>query len=546
MGEKYSTKLVTKADLPIQITLALFSGALVRICLIPQAPVWLPFLALVPFALALGEVKACRGWGIGWLFGSTSWFLCTWWTSSALCNMLAWPAPLAWLSTIVFALWQGLPYALGGFLIGWLKNRGRKTSPLFIVSLLTVLVALRPSFYPGSMALLLAFWPEAIQTAEWGGSNLVLFLLLLVNWSLAAAISCQRCRILALKNCIIFFVLLSGILGYGSLRLLQLDSLITKAPAKSFITVTSIQPSVALSGMKDMDSFGPYAGPLGMLVKLTEEAAAKAQKTQLILWPEIPGHMSCECDQFQSAGAAMAAQSLGAPIMATCVEYDFGSNMPVKTISPDGTSSLSVQKINAMFNAVWLLDPNGNCASSYHKTILMPFGERTPLREIWPWIQKTMGRKFEYSPGPGAGIIKLKNGLGIQPLLCLEAGYPRLARQGVELGARAFAGQADELWFSSPLAAKFQLGASIFRTVEFRRPMVRCTNSGLGAHIRATGSIVPGTLTSFKDRTAVTATMHCPDMLTPFARGGDTWLLLPGLLALLTIIFGLLAPSRCS
>ena len=264
---------------------------------------------------------------------------------------------------------------------------------------------------------------------------------------------------------------------------------------------------------------------MGELVRLTEEAAPPY--SQLILWPEVPGELNCLCQDFIQRNVHGAVSN--APVMATCIELDFGNHKIVELLAGNNDQvRITTQKIEAMYNAVWLVLPDNDCTPVYRKTRLMPFGEKMPLRSIFPGLVRAIGPETDYTAGTGAKVVTLKpGGLGIQPLICLEIGYSDMARQGIAEGARAFVLTANELWFSSIGAARFQLAHSIFRAVEFRRPVVRCTNSGLGAHIGPTGRILDGTLTPFMEKAAVAASVHCPGVITLYAAMGNSWLWLP-------------------
>jgi apolipoprotein N-acyltransferase len=162
------------------------------------------------------------------------------------------------------------------------------------------------------------------------------------------------------------------------------------------------------------------------------------------------------------------------------------------------------------------------------KVKLVPFSERTPFQELWPWLKKTVGHQLEYSPGPGPRLITLGNGKRVQPLICFESGFPSLVQKGVLKGADALVNLSDDAWFASNRAAELHLGMALFRAVEQRRPLVRCTNSGAGAHILATGEIVPGTLTPMDIRTTRQAKLYCPTELTVYSQIGEAWLWLLG------------------
>ncbi len=519
------------------IGLALTSIVLLHLSLWFQTPAALPLLALAPFFLALKRtISPKTGFLLGWFFGSALWLSCIWWTASGLYNMLDCPTVIAWTATLLFSLWQGLPYAVTGLVISWPRYKNVVASPLFNASLLSLLILFRPSFYPGDIGLFLAFHPRAIQMAELGGAPLILFFMLLVSWMSVPILDLNHPKT-SLKKAGWVFLLIAIGLGYGTLRINGLNKTAGQAAPEDLLMATAIQPMVPI-GKKGIQTFGPHAGVLGELVRLTEQAANPA--SQLILWPEVPPELDCQWDDFTLEMVNGAARLSNAPIMVSCTEFDFGNNKILEI--PSGKSArkrVTQQKIDAMYNAIWLVRPDKNFTPVYRKIKLMPFGEQTPFRSTFPGLAAAIGPELEYSAGSSAKVVELAGGLGIQPLICLEIGYPDIPRQGIAKGARAFALMADELWFSSLGAARFQLAHSIYRAVEFRRPVIRCTNSGLGAHILQTGQILPGTLTPFMEKSVVTDSVYCPATITPYSRVGKSWLWLP----VLVVIFSLARPG---
>lgn len=108
------------------------AGFLVWICL-PSGT-----LAMVPFALVLQDTGPVAGllWGLAG--GALFWLVSTFWVFHSFEHLMGWSVALSILGTLVFALVQGLPYALFGFAQGFLQARGQKSGPVFSAALLTL------------------------------------------------------------------------------------------------------------------------------------------------------------------------------------------------------------------------------------------------------------------------------------------------------------------------------------------------------------------------------------------------------------------------
>jgi len=531
--------------------LALIAAAIGLLWLCPSSGPgkWLPFIALAPFALALRGVRPLSGLFLGWLGGAGFWAVSAWWVYNSSIFLLYWPWPGALAATILFCLYQGVPYALLGLACGFMNRRGRPPGSLFCASLLALLVYLRPVVCPGSPALILYSWPGAIQAADLGGFHLINFLLFLVNWLFAEGLAGLGRPRRAVAGLAALGLILAALLGYGSWRLDGISRLAETADKDDFIAIRTIQPNIPIKGHKGMDTSGPYVGAVGVMLSTTRKAAAELPPADLVLWPEVPTRVACDCEEFRRYRLHRADPASGGPVLVACVENDYGDNPVVRhgTGSEDGRGvSMYTRKIDSMYNSLWLVDGD-DCRMAYRKVKLVPFGERTPLQEVWPWLRTSVGRTLEYTPGPGPGVVELPGGKKVQPLICFESGFAELARAGVGQGARALVNVSDDAWFVQAKAAELHLALALFRAVEQRRPLVRCTNSGFGAHIRATGEIVPGSLTGMYKRTFRQALMHCPEIKTIYARLGDAWLWLPAVFAAVALLAAAFRPpeGRC-
>ena len=513
------------------------AGFLVWICL-PSCPwPWLPFVALVPFALALQNTGPLAGllWGLAG--GALFWLVSTFWVFHSFEHLMGWSVALSILGTLVFALVQGLPYALFGLAQGFLRARGQKSGPVFSAALLTLFVFILPAPCPGSPALSLYSLPLAIQTADLGGYALVDFFFLLINWLLAHALI----RVNRPRLCLLYLagtgLVLTLFLGYGGLRLNHFQCLEENAFRNDFqdefFTVRTIQPDIPVVGAIGYELDEPYKGSLGVMQMLTEATAPDFPPTDLVVWPEVSRAVYCGCDFFEDRGMERTAQMANGPIILACLENP-RLNALEGGDGPDAVHALSqVRKPGqyTVFNTLMLVDES-QCRVVYRKYKLVPFGEAAPLRGKWPWLYEKMARQMEYAPGPGPEVFSLPHGPEVQPLICFESGFPEMTRAGIALGAKAFVNVSNDAWFMSARAAELHLSLALFRAVEQRRPLVRGTNSGFGAHVKATGEIAPGSLTPMNEPAVRQASLHIPGEITIYQRIGNAWLWLAALFVL--------------
>lgn len=276
-------------------------------------------------------------------------------------------------------------------------------------------------------------------------------------------------------------------------------------------------------GTGDHDLSEPYRGAHGVMQMLTKTTAPNFQVADLILWPEVSRAVYCGCDIFEDRGMARTTRLANGPIALACLE----NTPPAEKGTPSGGNVVRYD----VYNTLMQVDET-QCRIVYRKHRLVPFGEAAPLRDRWPWLYNKMARQMEYVPGPGPDVFSLPQGSRVQPLICFESGFPEMTRAGVALGAHAFVNVSNDAWFMSARAAELHLSLALFRAVEQRRPLVRGTNSGFGAHIKATGEIVPGSITPMNERAVRQANLYIPKEVTIYHRIGDAWLWLAALLVL--------------
>jgi apolipoprotein N-acyltransferase len=523
----------------IRLVLVLCSVLLVFFSLPSCSIPWIAFVALVPLALALRGLGPLSGLCWGWLFGSLGWLMATWWVYHGWKEWSGLPWYGAVLGTVLFALFQGLPYALTGWVAGWMEQRGTPPGGLVFASLLTLFIHFRPAVCPGSLAIGLYRWPLAIQTAEIGGVDLVVFILVLVNWLLAGMIPRLGCKRRMLVRTVCVSSILVLVFGFGIWRMEWFEGLAQEGGDKDFLTIATVQPNIPVrpdAGAKPMVIDELVARSL---VRTTQEGLLGSDHVDLILWPEIPRPLACDCESFRAMGIPALAGSVGAPVLVSCVEYEYEKKPLLPEVHAHGhgeeRTRVISRRINRMFNSLWLVNSRG-CESGYQKMELVPFGEQTPFAGTFPWLRNMVGRELEYSAGEKLRLVHLAGNKKVQPLVCFESGFGSLVRQGVTLGAMALVNVSDDAWFVDPEAAEFHLGMALFRAVEVRRPLIRCTNTGFGAHITASGMIVPGTMTPAYERIVRQATLYCPQTMTLYARYGSLWLIGPGIYVLVLIL----------
>lgn len=146
------------------------------------------------------------------------------------------------------------------------------------------------------------------------------------------------------------------------------------------------------------------------------------------------------------------------------------------------------------FNSVFVLKPNGEVLSPYHKNELMPLGEYIPYVDFFPVLKKLNPRAGRITPGKNARVfpIETKSGLArIGPQVCYEEILAGPAISAVENGAEILVNVSSDHWFSKDQVIPFmqRLTWAAFRSVETRRYQLRLSDVGLTSVISPNGKV---------------------------------------------------------
>lgn len=143
-----------------------------------------------------------------------------------------------------------------------------------------------------------------------------------------------------------------------------------------------------------------------------------------------------------------------------------------------------------VFNAAFLLNPEGALDAIYHKQRLVIFGEYVPLSDWLPFLRKLTPIEGGFTPGRGPVTFRLKDpDVAASVLICFEDVFAHGARQHVHSGLQLFINLTNNGWFGEGSAQWQHAAAGVFRAVENGIPLVRATNNGLTCWIDGFGRL---------------------------------------------------------
>jgi apolipoprotein N-acyltransferase len=299
----------------------------------------------------------------------------------------------------------------------------------------------------------------------------------------------------------------------------------TAEPGTRPVRVGIVQPNVDPFQKWEFEQFPSI---MRRLFALTDRTVVQG-RPDLLVWPEtaIPYYILMESVEGQFRGELEArVRGWGTPLLTGFSDAVFHADSTTRR----RTSYYDEQSGRWFdtFNSAMVMQPGGRDPRVYHKVKLVPFGERVPYSDLFPFLATStfsIAGLSWWERGEGPMVLPLvREGgdtVGIAPLICFEALYPAYAAGFVERGAGILAVITNDGWFGRSHALVQHAAFARLRAIETRRPIVRCGNTGVSFFVDRWGK-TSGTLPWWEERsvtqdvtpgTGVTFFVRHPDLV---------------------------------
>lgn len=324
------------------------------------------------------------------------------------------------------------------------------------------------------------------------------------------------------------------------------------------------EPSEIVAGFEELTEAG--------MEEVFREAAEAAQKTDsedeivgikmpdLVIWPEacLPAYLYAQQDGSLAGG----------PNVESVFDYihslgDFTFVLGMNEVHGETVADPDVDVYNSL-----IIDGGMGQRDSYQKNHLVILGEFIPdLPFLHDLYFQTTGVKFGKGLSRGTNFEPRKveiggQSVGVIPSVCFEDTVPRLTRKFVRSGPQVLVNVTNDGWFQESEGSVQHFRNALFRSIELRRPTVRCANRGVTGVVTVAGSLVdPYTKEmrhlvdengSYFHRGYLLASVYVPSEggFTLYARFGD-WFAVTGLVAgflwmMMRLALGILDKERRS
>ncbi len=156
------------------------------------------------------------------------------------------------------------------------------------------------------------------------------------------------------------------------------------------------------------------------------------------------------------------------------------------------TGAYSVDKSSRLItNSLFVLNKDGDIVEPhYSKTILLAFGEYIPAEQWLPQIRNWLPATGHFARGSGPRFLLRLSDYKMGAQICYESLFPQFSKSLADLGAQFIVKVTNDSWYGSWQEPYQHLYMTLARGVEFRRPVLRVTNTGISTVALASGDIL--------------------------------------------------------
>ncbi len=416
------------------------------------------------------------------------------------------PHPALWLGWVVFSLYLSLflPLFVGASRI---LSRQFSCPTLIVVPIVwTGIEYLRSNYVVPFGTILLGHtqfkFPLLIQTADLFGMYTVSFLMALFSICVTKIWMNRDGISRSMGPAVIAIAVVGGIVGYGFWKL-GVDRMDLESPVVRLALIQGSIDTEFPATIAEGDEL--IERHVTQYRDLTWRARVEAPDLDLIIWPEtifLGSYEIPDPNEESLTGTAREAIEVNRENFTffwegSTGQVTFGGVHPPPGLGPiamlTGVGSLN-SVTDERFNSVVLIEKSGEVSRLYCKEHLVIMGEYVPFANWFPILNHwtPIGRGIGRGKEPVCFPV---GGLNFSPNICFESTVPHLIRRHVnELAEQnqepdILLNLTNDGWFFGTACLDHHLACNVFRSVEMRKPMLVCANTGFSAVIDSAGRL---------------------------------------------------------
>ncbi|HEX4347262.1 MAG TPA: apolipoprotein N-acyltransferase [Vicinamibacterales bacterium] len=281
---------------------------------------------------------------------------------------------------------------------------------------------------------------------------------------------------------------------WGSRRVAASELTKTGEPIKIGLVQANIDQSLKMNlPAVSQDVFATH-------LRLTRQAIMEG--AQAVLWPESSIPFQVEEDPIRAEQVRTIARQAKVPILV-------GSDQVDRTSKPP-----------KLYNAAFLIQPDGTTGGVYRKIHLVPFGEYVPAQRIFFFAGHLVDAVSDFSAGTEASLLPIAGHLA-STSICYEVVYPDLVRAFVLHGSELLTTITNDAWFGSSSAPYQHFEQASMRAIEEGRYLVRSANTGISGIVDPYGRVLERT--DLQRETVLVGTARFLKDTTFYTQHGDVF-----------------------
>ena len=277
---------------------------------------------------------------------------------------------------------------------------------------------------------------------------------------------------------------------------------------------TPLRVGLVQANIPQTDKWDPARRSMILSRYLDLSRQTAADGARLIVWPESATPFSFE-DHPDGEAVRQLARDTGAYVL-------FGSTQYRR------------DPVSRVFNAAFILRPDGETAAVYHKIHLVPFGEYVPFRSVLFFASPLVESVTDFAPGASPMTLPI-GARRISTAICYEIIYPGLIRSFVRRGSELLTTITNDAWYGRSAAPHQHFQQAAMRAIEQGRFLVRAANTGISGVVDPYGRVLARS--ALFETEVITEEVRLLTGLTFYGRMGDLLAYLCCVLTL-TAVFG--------
>jgi apolipoprotein N-acyltransferase len=246
-------------------------------------------------------------------------------------------------------------------------------------------------------------------------------------------------------------------------------------------TGTPVRVAVVQANIAQQDKWDPSLADsiTSRYLDMTRQALGRG--ATFIIWPESSTPFYFERDLLRGSAIRRMAIEGKATLL-------IGSDQ----IEPVRAEPNREKPEERVYNAAFLVQPDGRIGAVYRKMHLVPFGEYVPAQRLLFFVGPIVEAVSAFVPGTEPTLLPV-DGHQASTAICYEVIFASLMRQFVTRGSELLTTITNDAWYGTSSAPYQHWDQAAMRSIEGGRYLARAANTGISGFVDPYGRVLEKT-----------------------------------------------------